>query len=346
MFDAIKDINQQLNSLQQNLKRIDSQLQSVTKLGLQQSRMTLQIDQKLSKQLQSIEQTQRNTQLQFQKISSVSKSLEATIARPLEQARQQNQKLISQMEGRIKVSTAEILKPYATAVQASSLLNQQQAVALNQAKTEYQRHFQQVSAKAVKSLEATIARPLEQARQQNQKLISQMEGRIKVSTAEILKPYATAVRASSLLNQQHIYIQDYIQQISTAQISKPSYSTKGSQEFTKAYMAASVVMSQMEEQLTEHEHLEQEKQQELESAKISKVKKNIPKFSLSIETMYCFFPEDWRSNVEVRIQRQKKKDRPDYLVWILVIRCFMELFWAAVEVRWDNLWLLNDREIE
>ena len=184
------------------------------------------------------------------------------------------------------------------------------------------------------------AKAFEGITQQNHKLFESMNIKINSSMAEMMKPLTAVAKSKSLFNQQ---------QVTTAQILKSYYPIKSLQELATARR---VTASEMEEQLIEEERLEEadsqkKKEKEFKPPKdLKEKKKNIPKFSLSIETMYSFFPEDWRSNVEVRIQRQKKKGRSGYLIWFLTVRYFMELFWAAIEVGWDNLWLPNEREIE
>jgi hypothetical protein len=68
--------------------------------------------------------------------------------------------------------------------------------------------------------------------------------------------------------------------------------------------------------------------------------------SRSTNRLYCIFPEDWRGELEARLQRLRKAQKPEWVIRREAIKCFLELLWAAIRIKWENLWLPKSKGVD
>ena len=52
-----------------------------------------------------------------------------------------------------------------------------------------------------------------------------------------------------------------------------------------------------------------------------------------------FLPEDWQRDLQQRLDRLKKAERSVWFIRKKRVQHLLELFWAGIRIRWDNLWL-------
>ena len=64
----------------------------------------------------------------------------------------------------------------------------------------------------------------------------------------------------------------------------------------------------------------------------------IPTPFFSIKSL-SFLPEDWRSDLEKRIERLKKANKSRLFIRFKKVQFLLELLCAGIATAWDNLWL-------
>ena len=52
-----------------------------------------------------------------------------------------------------------------------------------------------------------------------------------------------------------------------------------------------------------------------------------------------FLSQDGRSNLKERIKRLEKADKSRWFIRVKEIQFLLELCWAEIQIKWDNLWL-------
>jgi hypothetical protein len=61
---------------------------------------------------------------------------------------------------------------------------------------------------------------------------------------------------------------------------------------------------------------------------------------------YRLLPKDWRADLEERLHRLKKANKPLWLIRLKRIQYLLELFWGFVQIKWANIWLPHKNKIE
>lgn len=57
-----------------------------------------------------------------------------------------------------------------------------------------------------------------------------------------------------------------------------------------------------------------------------------------LERLYFFFPEEQANDVTTKLRWLKKAKKPQWFIRLKATQYWLELFWAAIQIRWDNLW--------
>jgi hypothetical protein len=64
-----------------------------------------------------------------------------------------------------------------------------------------------------------------------------------------------------------------------------------------------------------------------------------------LNQLYSLFPEEQRNDVTTKLQRLKKVKKPQWFIWLKAIHYWLELVASAIQIQWDNLWLLSNQNI-
>ena len=64
-----------------------------------------------------------------------------------------------------------------------------------------------------------------------------------------------------------------------------------------------------------------------------------------LDRLYSFFPEEQRNDVTTKLRRLREAKKPEWFIWLMAIHYWIELFKATIQIQWDNLWLLKNRNI-
>jgi hypothetical protein len=72
---------------------------------------------------------------------------------------------------------------------------------------------------------------------------------------------------------------------------------------------------------------------------------NQPSSTSKLSQLYSFFPEEQRNDVTTKIRRLRKAKKSQWFIRIKAIQYWLELLAADIQIRWDNLWLPRNKNI-